>query len=100
MARPQVQEECPKRSFSEVGPNKMFYCYLLRLKNGKEYVGFSSDLKTRLDEHKSGKVFATKRFLPFKLTYYSAFVSKKKALDFEKYLKTASGFAFRNKRLV
>jgi len=35
-----------------------------------------------------------------KLVFYAAFETKKKALDFEKYLKTNSGFAFRNKRLI
>ena len=78
----------------------MFYCYILKLSNNKDYIGFSSDLRQRVEEHKLGKVFATKKFLPVKLIYYSAFFTKKKALDFEKYLKTASGFAFRNKRLV
>jgi putative endonuclease len=78
----------------------MYYCYVLRLSNNKDYIGFSADLKQRVREHEQGKVLATKKFIPVKLIYYSAFVSKKKALDFEKYLKTASGFAFRNKRLV
>jgi hypothetical protein len=32
--------------------------------------------------------------------FYAAFTSKKKALGFETYLKTQSGYAFRNKRLV
>lgn len=78
----------------------MYYCYILRLSNKKEYIGFSANLKQRIGEHKSGRVFATKKFLPVKLVYYSAFVSKLRALGFEKYLKTASGFAFRRKRLV
>lgn len=78
----------------------MFYSYILKLNNGKYYIGYSSNLKQRLLDHKSGKVFATRKFLPLKLVYYSAFDSKKKALDFEIYLKTNSGFAFRNKRLI
>ncbi|HTK03175.1 MAG TPA: GIY-YIG nuclease family protein [Alphaproteobacteria bacterium] len=78
----------------------MFYCYILFLKNNKYYIGFSSNLKQRISEHNLGEVKATKKFLPAKLVYYSAFESKKRALDFEKYLKTNSGFAFRNKRLI
>jgi putative endonuclease len=78
----------------------MFYCYILLLKNNKYYIGFSSNLKQRLSEHNAGQVIATKKFIPVQLIYYSAFKSKKKALDFEKYLKTNSGFAFRNKRLI
>ena len=47
-----------------------------------------------------GSVESTKNLRPVKLVYYSAFSSQKKATDFEKYLKTSSGFAFRNKRLI
>jgi hypothetical protein len=38
--------------------------------------------------------------LPWKLVYYSAFVDKQKAKDFELYLKSGSGKAFVYKRLV
>ena len=78
----------------------MYYVYILRPRDSSYYTGFSSDLKNRILEHQSGKVGQTKRLLPVKLAYYAAFTSKKKALDFERYLKTNSGFAFRNKRLV
>lgn len=78
----------------------VYYVYILGLRNRTHYVGFSSDLKTRLKTHRSGKVPQTKLLRPIKLLFYAAFVSKKKATDFEKYLKTNSGFAFRNKRLI
>lgn len=78
----------------------MFYCYILLLKNKKYYVGFSNDLQQRIKEHIKGEVGHTKNWRPIKLIYYSAFQSKLKALHFEKYLKTTSGFAFRNKRLI
>jgi len=32
--------------------------------------------------------------------FYAAFKAKEKAYEFEKYLKSSSGFAFRNKRLI
>ena len=48
--------------------------------------------KIRIKEHETDSVPQTRRLRPIKLIYYAAFVSKKKALDFEKYLKTASGF--------
>ncbi|MFZ5932737.1 MAG: GIY-YIG nuclease family protein [Patescibacteria group bacterium] len=78
----------------------MYYCYILKLSNDNYYVGYSDNLKQRIAEHKNGRVFTTKKFLPAKLIYYAAFVSKKRALDFERYLKTNSGFAFRNKHLI
>jgi len=78
----------------------MFYVYILRLCNGTYYTGYSLDLQGRVKTHLEGNVQQTKNFRPLKLVYYSCFESKKKALDFERYLKTYSGFAFRNKRLV
>jgi putative endonuclease len=78
----------------------VFYTYILRLQNAKFYVGYSSNLKQRYEEHNQGKVSATKKFIPAKLVFYAAFESKLKALAFEKYLKSHSGFAFRNKHFI
>ncbi len=78
----------------------MFYTYILKLSNSDFYAGFSSDLRQRLKEHQSGSVNATKNNLPVELIYYSAFKTQKLATSFEKYLKSSSGFAFRNKHLV
>ncbi len=78
----------------------MYYSYILRLDNGLFYIGHSSNLKARIEEHKQGRVKATKNFRPLGLVYYSAFLTLKRAIDFEKYLKSSSGFAFRNKHLV
>ena len=74
--------------------------YIIKLKNGRYYAGFSSNLKNRINEHRLGKVTSTKDEVFSELIYYCAFKSKYTAIDFEKYLKTNSGFAFRNKRLV
>ena len=79
---------------------KMYYIYILQLKNKSYYIGYSSDLKLRIAEHERGNVESTKNLRPIKIIYYSAFSTQKKATDFEKYLKTSSGFAFRNKRLI
>lgn len=78
----------------------VFYTYILKLNNGKFYIGSSKDLRNRLKEHNSGRVSATKSFTPCVLVYYSAFLTLSLALHFEKYLKTSSGFAFRNKHFI
>ena len=80
----------------------MYYVYIIRsVKFSKQfYTGFSSDIVQRLDDHNKGKNVHTNKFKPWRIIYYCAFTDKKKALDFEEYLKTASGIAFRNKRLV
>ncbi|MCL4390065.1 MAG: GIY-YIG nuclease family protein [Patescibacteria group bacterium] len=78
----------------------MYYVYLLSLTNKETYVGFTEDLKRRYHEHQTGQDATTKRFLPCELIGYTAFKSKHKALAFEKYLKSGSGFAFRNRHLI
>ena len=78
----------------------MHYVYILRLNNNKFYIGYSSNLKQRIKDHNRGIVKATKGLRPLKLVYYSAFSDKYKATSFEIYLKSSSGFAFRNKRLI
>lgn len=78
----------------------VYYVYILQLRNKSYYHGSAADLKKRLVDHKNGIVISTKNLRPFKLVFYAAFASKTKALQFEKYLKTNSGWAFRNKRLI
>jgi len=81
--------------------NKMYYVYIIQSINNSDefYTGFSENIDSRLEDHNSGKSLHTSKFRPWKLVYYCAFEEKMKALDFEKYLKTGSGIAFRNKRL-
>ena len=78
----------------------MHYVYILQLENNQYYVGCTEDLKRRLEKHKHHAVPTTSRMRPEELVFYAAFVSKEKAYAFEKYLKSSSGFAFRNKRLI
>lgn len=78
----------------------MFYTYILQLKDKSYYHGYSNDLKQRFKAHQQGMVSSTKNFRPLKLIFYAAFTTKNKATQFEKYLKTGSGFAFRNKHLI
>lgn len=78
----------------------MYYAYILQLKDGSYYHGYSDNLKSRLKAHQQGIVLSTKNLRPVKLVSYAAFLSKSKAVAFEKYLKSSSGFAFRNKSLI
>jgi len=63
------------------------------------YTGFSDDLRGRLEDHNSGKVPHTSKFKPWRLNTYVAFSDRKRAIAFEKYLKSHSGRAFATKRL-
>ncbi|MFA5130024.1 MAG: GIY-YIG nuclease family protein [Patescibacteria group bacterium] len=80
----------------------MFYVYIIQSTRFPKqfYTGFSENIDGRLDEHNEGKSVHTNKFKPWVLIYYCAFQDKKKALAFERYLKTSSGIAFRNKRLI
>lgn len=80
----------------------MNYCvYLIRsIKDGSIYSGVTTDLKRRIKEHNGGLAKYSSTKAPFKLAWCGIFPNKQKAYDFEKYLKSSSGFAFRNKRLI
>ena len=80
----------------------MYYVYILQSTKYQEkyYVGFTKDLGKRFEDHNNSKSVYTTKYKPWKIAYYCAFVNKKKALDFEKYLKTSSEIVFRNKRLI
>lgn len=80
----------------------MWYVYILRSIHTPEheYVGFTSDLRQRLKDHNSGKSKHTAKYKPWEIAWYCAYRDKKKALDFETYLKSHSGRAFTKKRLT
>ncbi|TET33519.1 GIY-YIG nuclease family protein [Candidatus Dependentiae bacterium] len=79
----------------------MYYVYFLRSINSPEktYVGYTSAINERLKKHNEGSSSHTKDDRPWWLVAYLAFDSKKKALDFEKYIKVGSGHAFAKRRL-
>ena len=78
----------------------MHYVYLLKCSDGSIYTGCTSNFKNRLERHNKSQVHYTKDKLPLELITYIAFTDKYKAYNFEKYLKSGSGIAFRNKRLI
>lgn len=78
----------------------MFYTYILKsLKDGKLYVGWTNNLRSRVGEHIDGKVIATKHRRPLVLVYYEACRSKEKAIKREKYFKTGYGRRFLKERV-
>ena len=71
----------------------MFYVYILQSQQNKSlYIGYTSDLKQRTQEHTNGKSLATKPFRPYKLVFYEAFLNKQDAKCREEYLKSGWGF--------
>ena len=80
----------------------MHYVYIIQSINypGQIYLGCTKNLDKRLSNHNSGTTTHTDKYKPWKLIVYIAFTNKERAYEFEKYLKSGSGRAFRDKRLV
>ena len=75
----------------------MFTVYILKsvMFEGKTYVGFTSDLSSRLfaHNHPQNKGW-TKRYQPWEILYFEFFDTKKEAMIREKYFKSGVGRKF------
>ena len=69
----------------------MHYVYILLLRNGDLYKGYTEDLKKRIKEHQAGRVESTENKRPVCLIHYEAYALKSDALRREKFLKTTEG---------
>jgi putative endonuclease len=65
----------------------MFYVYVLKLKKGSLYIGYTNNLERRLKEHEDGESNYTSSRRPVKLVYYEAYFSEKDAMVRETRLK-------------
>ena len=74
--------------------------YILKCADGKYYTGYTTNINIPHIAHQKGEVSFTKDKLPILLVHLSLFANKQRAYDFERYLKSGSGIAFRNKRLI
>jgi putative endonuclease len=71
---------------------KMYYVYiLLSQKDGKLYIGSTSDLNKRKIKHDNGFVLATKYRRPLKLIYYEKYLSEHDAKRREIFFKGGKG---------
>ena len=77
-----------------------YYVYLIRNQDNKIYTGFTTDLNNRISQHNSDTSGYTKGRGPWELIWYAAFKERERALSFEKYLKSGSGYAFARKRFL
>ncbi|MEK7553153.1 MAG: GIY-YIG nuclease family protein [Patescibacteria group bacterium] len=80
----------------------MFFYYtyvLLSLKDNKYYIGYTNNLKRRIEEHNSGKNFSTKSRKPFKLIYCEVCLNEDDAKQREKYFKSTIGRRYLSRRL-
>ncbi len=72
----------------------MFYVYVLKDRDGNLYKGMTSNLESRLKEHKSGKTKTTRKMDGIEIVYQEAYSSPDEARKREVYFKTAAGRKF------
>jgi len=78
----------------------LYYTYVIRsISDSKYYIGYTSDLKKRIDEHNKSISKSTAYRKPFELLYYEACRNIKDAMHREKYLKTTYGHRYLKNRL-
>ena len=78
----------------------MWIVYVLKCNDGTYYTGCTSNMTDRSNRHNKGQIKYTSSRLPVDLVVTINFYNKYKAYDFENYLKSGSGKAFMNKRLI
>ena len=70
----------------------MYYVYVLKSHvDHKLYVGYTTNLRERLQKHQNGEVTSTKFRRPFDLIFYEGYKSMKDAKRREGYLKSSKG---------
>jgi putative endonuclease len=76
------------------------YTYVLfSEKDNQFYVGYTEDLKRRLEEHHNGKISSTRNRRALKLVYYEVGLNQQDATEREKCLKTAWGKRYIKNRI-
>jgi len=86
---------------SNTTSSMFFYIYVLEsLKDQKHYIGYTNNLKKRLEEHKKGLNFSTAYRLPLQLIYFEGCRNMNDAKRRENYLKTTQGRRFLGLRLL
>lgn len=78
---------------SENSTANRFYCvYVLEsMKNNSLYIGYTVDLKRRLQEHNHGLNFSTKPYRPWKGIHFEGYLCEEDAKRRERYLKSSQG---------
>ena len=63
------------------------------------YTGVTSDLRTRLHAHNAGRCLHTAKHRPWAVDVVVKFADERRAISFEKYLKSGSGVEFARRHL-
>jgi predicted GIY-YIG superfamily endonuclease len=63
----------------------------------QRYIGLSENVEERLADHNGGRSKHTSKYKPWKLVISVRFENDQRAVEFERYLKSGSGFSFANR---
>lgn len=78
-------------------------CFVYVLKSAENppryYTGLTSALRARLDAHNAGRCSHTAKHRPWVVDVVVEFADERRAILFEKYLKSGSGVAFARRHL-
>ena len=70
----------------------MYYIYILLSEKDKQlYIGYTPDLKVRINNHQRGLVRSTKFRRPLQLIYYECYLNRLDAKRREVFLKVGKG---------
>ena len=78
----------------------MYYTYVLYSEKDQGlYIGYSSNLKVRFQQHINGEVLSTKHRRPLMIAYYEAYICQQDAEGRERFLKSGSGRTYLRKQM-
>ncbi len=70
----------------------MFFVHVLKsLATSRGYVGLTTDISRRLEEHNGGKSYYTKRHAPWAVIHVEEYLTRPEARSREKFLKSTAG---------
>lgn len=79
----------------------MYFVYILKsIKDQKHYIGYTTDLKRRLEDHNRGKSQSVRNRGPFEIIYQETCSTKQKAIVRERQIKSYKGGEAFKKLLV
>jgi predicted GIY-YIG superfamily endonuclease len=64
----------------------------------QRYIGITNDLEERIRVHNAGGSPHTAKYRPWRIVPHLCFQDDQRAIEFERYLKSGSGYAFAKKR--
>jgi predicted GIY-YIG superfamily endonuclease len=80
-------------------PQRTVYILKNRETPPKYYTGLTSNLAERLDDHNCGRCRHTAKYRPWSVDAAIKFADERRAVAFEKYLKSGAGVEFARRHL-